>query len=339
MSFSPKKNPRFRAGKKKRSNGKRISKTTTVMPQSPQSIVRRKTLLKRQDRGDVVGVAKSNKGKPAKNKRPKSGRSSKFSLLPLSIDVLEKNCFRDDQMPEGYKFVQKGDVYITRHCRIDTKKSGRIVYAVYDKRGKTILGLRVPAEIHKAVLDSAAESAESRANAVKLRDEKYMAQARRDLCKEYPQMPVKSLESILQHAYVKGTGRVGRAQQKSSTLRTDLAVEAHIRHTHTPYEALLTSGMERGKARKQTRPMVLELMATWAKDGDQPTGLPSCPSSYSTTSVSPASPASPAPSVYSIPSVSPVSPVSPLPSVYSIHSVSPVPSVGSISLPMRSRGG
>lgn len=34
-------------------------------------------------------------------------------------------------MPDGYAFVPKGDVYITRMCRIKTKESHQAVYTVY----------------------------------------------------------------------------------------------------------------------------------------------------------------------------------------------------------------
>ena len=34
-------------------------------------------------------------------------------------------------MPENYVFVPKGDVYVTRHCRSDTKESSQVVFAVY----------------------------------------------------------------------------------------------------------------------------------------------------------------------------------------------------------------
>jgi hypothetical protein len=34
-------------------------------------------------------------------------------------------------MPKGYTFVPKGDVYITRKCRLMTKDSDQVVYKVY----------------------------------------------------------------------------------------------------------------------------------------------------------------------------------------------------------------
>lgn len=34
-------------------------------------------------------------------------------------------------MPAGYSFVPKGDVYITRKCRLMTKEIDQVVYKVY----------------------------------------------------------------------------------------------------------------------------------------------------------------------------------------------------------------
>lgn len=71
------------------------------------------------------------------------------AIVPISDDPLEQvstvglrsqtiqvthstqNIVERVPMPEGYIFVPKGDVYITRHCRSKTKESNQIVYLVY----------------------------------------------------------------------------------------------------------------------------------------------------------------------------------------------------------------
>lgn len=42
-----------------------------------------------------------------------------------------QNCLEREPLPAGYVFVPKGDVYITRHCRSETKDSQQMVYVVY----------------------------------------------------------------------------------------------------------------------------------------------------------------------------------------------------------------
>ncbi|PWY95301.1 hypothetical protein BO94DRAFT_224334 [Aspergillus sclerotioniger CBS 115572] len=266
MSRTPKKGSR--SGAARRINrGKKILGRSAITPRSPRSILaqaRRNSLLKKRDRGDLAGVATSNKTKPVERGSPKVGRYARLSILPPSTEPQEKNCFKREVSPAHYVFVPKGDVYITRHCRIKTKESGQIVYVVYDNRGKTTLGLRVPADVHAAVLQSAAETAKSRAHAVKLRDEKYSGRARELLRTHFPLMPEESLDTVLQHAFLKGTGRVGRVSNLSDERKANLAVEAHIRHTHTRYESLLKAGKARDQARNATRGVVQAIKSTWA---------------------------------------------------------------------------
>ncbi|KAL4733901.1 hypothetical protein BDV11DRAFT_175256 [Aspergillus similis] len=132
-----------------------------------------------------------------------------------------------------------------------------------DNTGKKALGIRVPADVHAAVLRSAEETAESRANAVKARDERDLAHNRELLRKQFPLMPAQSLNTILQHAFLKGSGRVGRTTTTPEKEKVILAVEAHIRHVHTPYEALLRSGMSRLEARNKIREQVQTILAAW----------------------------------------------------------------------------
>ncbi|PWY89940.1 hypothetical protein BO70DRAFT_358942 [Aspergillus heteromorphus CBS 117.55] len=261
MTVTQKRNARFRARRRPKGARKALMRSLDA-PRSPRSILdqaRRSSLLKRRDQGDVVDVPRTKAARA-----PPAKRFRKLNLLPLSTEHLEKNCFEREVLPEDYVFVPKGDVYVTRNCRSRTKESGRLVYVVYDKNGKRSLGLRVPKDIHAAVHESAAESAESRAKAVKLRDEKDFARARQLLATRFPLMPAESLQTILHHAFLKGTGRVGRSSTLSDERKADLAVEAHIRHTKTEYEALLKAGKGRERARNETRGQVLAIKTTWA---------------------------------------------------------------------------
>ncbi|KAJ5382148.1 hypothetical protein N7517_000059 [Penicillium concentricum] len=185
------------------------------------------------------------------------------ALIPVSDDPLEKNIVEKVPMPDGYALVPKGDVYITRHCRSKTKESERIVYVVYNRTGKRTLGIRVPEEIYTEVLESAAATQESRANAVQVRDAKDFSKSRELLKSEFPRMPKETLKIVLEHAFLKGSGRVGRTAMISDDRKTILAVEAHIRHVHTPYEMLLEEGVSRKDAREQVWPTIQAVERAW----------------------------------------------------------------------------
>ncbi|KAJ5642449.1 hypothetical protein N7490_006449 [Penicillium lividum] len=215
---------------------------------------------------DLTSLAKvpgSHGSLPISKSKPLKSKASKSGVLPDTDDPLEENIFEREPMPDDYVFVARGDVYITRHCRADTKTSNRIVYLVYDKAAKRTLGIRVPEEIHQKVSKLATLTAEKRASAVKARDGTFVARGRELLRSEFPNMPSETLEVILNHAFLKGSGRVGRTSMKTDKRKASLAVEAHIRHEHTPYDSLLDSGVERCEARDKVWPTVKAIKKTW----------------------------------------------------------------------------
>lgn len=83
-------------------------------------------------------------------------------------------------------------------------------------------------------------------------------------------MPEESLEIILNHSFLKGSGRVGRTATTTDERKVTLAVDAHIRHKHTPYEELLSSGVGREKARDTVWPTVQAIRNTWQNKRDDP---------------------------------------------------------------------
>lgn len=121
----------------------------------------------------------------------------------------------------------------------------------------------MPQDIYEEVLESAAATKESRANAVQVRDAKDLSKSRELLKNEFPLMPKETLKIILGHAFLKGSGRVGRTAMVSDERKTLLAVEAHIRHVHTPYEKLLEEGVSRKDAREQVWPTIQAIERAW----------------------------------------------------------------------------
>lgn len=121
----------------------------------------------------------------------------------------------------------------------------------------------MPEEIYEEVLESAAATKDSRASAVQARDAKDLSKSRELLKSEFPLMPEETLKTILEHAFLKGSGRVGRTGMISDERKTLLAVEAHIRHVHTPYEKLLEEGVSRKDAREQVWSTVQAVERAW----------------------------------------------------------------------------
>ncbi|KAL6236998.1 hypothetical protein BDW75DRAFT_205408 [Aspergillus navahoensis] len=230
-----------------------------VLARKHQRTLSRKALFPR------TGVIAANKKPMPVLSKPKPGLAKYKPVAQWpSPEPFEMNCLERMPLPTDYVFVPRGDVYVTRHCRSKTKEGHRLVYKVYDNTGKKVLGIRVPADVYAAVLHSAEETAESRANAVRARDERDLAHNRELLRKQFPLMPAQSLNTILDHAFLKGSGRVGRTTTTPEIEKVNLAVEAHIRHVHTPYETLLRSGMSRLEARNKIREQVQTILADWA---------------------------------------------------------------------------
>lgn len=141
-----------------------------------------------------------------------------------------------------------------------------------NRTGKRIQGIRVPAEIYFDVAELAELTANARATAVKVRDTKFITYSRDLLRSQFPLMPDDSLEVILDHSFLKGSGRVGRTTTTTDKRKAILAVEAHIRHKHTPYESLLAAGIDRKKARETVWPEVQAIKKTWEGQDPQAAG-------------------------------------------------------------------
>lgn len=168
----------------------------------------------------------------------------------MAPDSVEPKARFSSPMPKGYRFVPKGDVYITANVRRRTHTAGSILYVVIDRDEKT-LGLRCPISVYEAVLTDSLATAAARAAAVRSRD----AGTER--------MPEVEVPKILKHTLRKRSRRVGR----SGTIkleRVQLAVRAHIRHTHTTYDRMLKDGMDREAARRKVFSKIGQVARAWS---------------------------------------------------------------------------
>jgi hypothetical protein len=141
--------------------------------------------------------------------------------------------------------------------------------SLQDKKERDKLGIRVHKDIYKDVTKAAQQTAENRAAAVQARDVRDQRKARLVLSETFPSMPAASVDEVLKHAFLKGSGRVGRTATRPEKVKATLAVEAHIRHTHTPYEMLLRQGIDRESARESMWDSVKAMRDKWAeKEGE-----------------------------------------------------------------------
>ncbi len=165
-------------------------------------------------------------------------------------------------MPNGYQFVPKGDVYITKNCRKKTHEAGEKLYVVVDKNNRTI-GLRCPKSVFDAVQTEHLVTAEKRAAAVQKRDTTIENMFEKALKRLFPKTPKDAVPKILKHALEKRSGRVGRTGTVELDDKVNLAVGAHIRHRHTNYDALLREGISRDDAREMIRDQLNAVVKQW----------------------------------------------------------------------------
>ncbi len=97
---------------------------------------------------------------------------------------------------------------------------------------------------------------------------KYIQEFAEKIHEIYPGCLVKRGQQIAEHACRKYSGRVGRSAsaKQFSPEAIDLAVQAHIRHTETDYDTLLSQGHDRHEARSQVRNKVKDILLKWKTD-------------------------------------------------------------------------
>jgi len=97
------------------------------------------------------------------------------------------------------------------------------------------------------------------------RDAQYVASFAERIGKLFPGCPSTERDAIAEHACAIYSGRVGRsaAARRLEEDAVTLAVRAHVRHEHTPYDGLLASGTAREESRAEVAPLVERVLADW----------------------------------------------------------------------------
>lgn len=174
------------------------------------------------------------------------------------------------RIPRGYSLVLKGNVYVTGNCRKQSQAADETVYLVVDTK-ETQIGIAVPTGIYEGVKQKEVETRLSRAANVDRRDKAIKKEFEQVVLNEFPRLPLGELSKILEKALEKRKGKVGRTGQLSDHRKAQLAVRAHIRHCHTPYDKMLRASGKKGLktkhlARQTVQKQVDDLAAAWEHD-------------------------------------------------------------------------
>ena len=177
-------------------------------------------------------------------------------------------CLRIDHLV----FLARGDAAHTRRATKHSKRHAIVVRFSRRRRRDERQGVLVErAALERAKRECEADAAKrqrTREKAAQHRakmDERYIVEFAKRVGDLFPNCPVAEREVIAKHACQKYSGRVGRS---AAALKFDpeviaLAVRAHIRHNHTPYDQMLTRGHSRENARSAVRKAVKELAERW----------------------------------------------------------------------------
>jgi hypothetical protein len=168
-------------------------------------------------------------------------------------------------------FLPRGDVALTRRsrkystlCVRFSRSRGRY------ERQRLLVEAAALERAQKECLsdDEQRRIARDRAARVRARaDAQYLVQFAEQIRSRYPGCPPGEAAAVAEHACEKFSGRVGRsaAAQRLDAEAVDLAVRAHVRHSHTEYDRLLGRGEDRGDARAAVTAKVEHMLECWQK--------------------------------------------------------------------------
>jgi hypothetical protein len=170
-------------------------------------------------------------------------------------------------------FLPAGDAALTRRARKHSTLSAVVLRWSRARKRYERQGLLVEEEgLEQAEQECLADSearARRREREARRRaelDRQYVEQFGQKVRELFPGCPEGREEQIAQHACLKYSGRIGRAEaaKRLDEEAVCLAVVAHIRHTETRYDHLLASGYERWEARAEVKYQVEEVLAKWS---------------------------------------------------------------------------
>ena len=171
-------------------------------------------------------------------------------------------------------YLPRGDVALTRRSRKYSTLSAVVVRFSRSRKRYERQGLLVePGALERAEEECLSDEGKRRiarekaALAREEADRQYVTQFIDSIRSRYPDCPRSEVEAIAKHACEKYSGRVGRSAAAKSfdAMAIDLAVKAHVRHSHTEYDRLLSRGCERMEARSAVSDRVAQVMGRWRR--------------------------------------------------------------------------
>ncbi len=169
-------------------------------------------------------------------------------------------------------FLPRGDAALTRRAGKYSKLRAVVVKFSRSRKRYERQGLLVEEPAMARAEEECIADAEARASARyraaerhALLDRKYIKRFAEEVGRHYPSCPGIERNSIAEHACLKYSGRVGRtaAAKRFEPEAIDLAVRAHVRHSHTRYDDLLVDGVERNEARMAVAEDVERVLDSW----------------------------------------------------------------------------
>ncbi len=170
-------------------------------------------------------------------------------------------------------FLPSGDTALTRRARKHSRLSAVVLQWSRSRRRYERQGVLVEPEALAQAEEECLADADLRAarrDRAAARGERWDERFTDDFAAAirsgFPGCPEDEARAIARRACERGSGRIGRTEagRALSEEAVELAVRAHIRHTHTDYDDYLMRGCDRDGARDRVRPLVDGVLEKWA---------------------------------------------------------------------------
>jgi len=169
-------------------------------------------------------------------------------------------------------FLEPGDAAMTRRSKKYSSFCG-VLYAWnkrrkrFERKGQYVEAEAIELARKECELDAGKRAKSNEKAAIKRTadDIVYIDAFSKAIKHRYPNCPKNREVEIAQHACEKYSGRVGRtanAKQFDITM-IDLAVEAHIRHTETNYDAQFNKGKTKRAIRSEVKVDITAVLNKW----------------------------------------------------------------------------
>ncbi|MCL7423856.1 DUF2293 domain-containing protein [Streptomyces sp. YS415] len=193
---------------------------------------------------------------------------------PLSLLVLEDGTPRClDCADLGHLvFLPRGDTALTRRSREESVLSAVVVRfnrrkGRYERQGVLVEEAGLARAEGRCLADAEARRRRRLRDARRraAEDGRFTEAFAAEIRRLFPGCPPERAAATAAHASVRGSGRVGRsaAGRALSEGAVISAVVASVRHTDTPYDQLLMSGVPRHEARRRIAAAVETVLRNW----------------------------------------------------------------------------